>query len=106
MGGQEGSGGGTSAVAPLYAGLIAIINANLGSSVGFLNPRIYALANTAFREISGPPGPADNSFAGIKGYPASKVWNACTGLGSVDGTALLNGLKAAAAGTAGPAGPA
>jgi kumamolisin len=101
MGGQEGSGGGTSAVAPLYAGLIAIINANLGSPIGFLNPRIYALANTAFREISGPPGPANNTFAGITGYPASKGWNACTGLGSVDGTALQNGLKAAA--TASPA---
>ena len=97
--GQEGSGGGTSAVAPLYAGLIAIINANLGNSVGFLNPQLYALANTAFREISGPPGPADNSFAGITGYPASKVWNACTGLGSIDGAALQSGLKTAAAGS-------
>ena len=53
--GQEGSGGGTSAVAPLYAGLIALINANLGSPVGFINPHLYALADTAFREISGPP---------------------------------------------------
>jgi kumamolisin len=99
QGGQEGSGGGTSAVAPLYAGLIAIINANLGTPVGFLNPQLYAMANTAFREISGPPGPADNSFAGITGYPASKVWNACTGLGSIDGTALQNGLKTVATGT-------
>jgi kumamolisin len=95
QGGQEGAGGGTSAVAPLYAGLIAIINANLGSPVGFLNPQIYALATTAFREISGPPGPANNSFGGIAGYPASKVWNACTGLGSVDGAALQAGLKTA-----------
>lgn len=102
QGSQEGSGGGTSAVAPLYAGLIAIINANLGAPVGFLNPRIYALANTAFREISGPPGPANNSFAGITGYPASKVWNACTGLGSVNGTALQTGLKAASTGAAAP----
>jgi kumamolisin len=103
QGGQEGSGGGTSAVAPLFAGLIAIVNANLGAPVGFLNPQLYALANTAFREISGPPGPANNSYGGITGYPASKVWNACTGLGSVDGTALQAGLKSAAAGTASPA---
>jgi kumamolisin len=103
QGGQEGSGGGTSAVAPLYAGLIAIVNANLGAPVGFLNPQLYAMANTAFREISGPPGPANNSFGGITGYPASKVWNACTGLGSVNGTALQAGLKTAASGTASPA---
>jgi kumamolisin len=92
-GGQEDSGGGTSAVAPLYAGLIAIINANLGAPVGFLNPQLYAMANTAFREISGPPGPANNSYGGVTGYPASKVWNACTGLGSIDGTAFQNGLQ-------------
>ncbi|HET6254983.1 MAG TPA: S53 family peptidase [Puia sp.] len=103
QGGQEGNGGGTSAVAPLYAGLIAIINANLGAPVGFLNPQLYAMANTAFREISGPPGPANNSFGRITGYPASKVWNACTGLGSIDGTALQTGLKTAATGTASPA---
>ena len=94
-GGQEGSGGGTSAVAPLYAGLIAIINANLGAAVGFLNPQLYKLAATAFHEISGPPGPAGNSFDGITGYPATKVWNACTGLGSIDGAALQAGLKTA-----------
>jgi kumamolisin len=104
QGGQEGSGGGTSAVAPLYAGLIAIINANLGAPIGFLNPQLYAMANTAFREISGPPGPANNSFAGITGYPASRVWNACTGLGSVNGAALQAGLKTAASGTTSPAG--
>jgi kumamolisin len=94
--GQEGNGGGTSAVAPLYAGLIAIVNANLGAPVGFLNPQLYSMATTAFREISGPPGPANNSYGGVAGYAASKVWNACTGLGSIDGTALQNGLRTAA----------
>jgi kumamolisin len=47
--------------------------------------------------LSGPPGPANNSFAGITGYPATKVWNACTGLGSINGQALQDGLKATAA---------
>lgn len=92
-GGQLEGSGGTSAVAPLYAGLIALINANLGTPVGFINPQLYALASTAFHEISGPPGPKNNSFNGVTGYPASKVWNACTGLGSINGTALQNGLK-------------
>ncbi len=35
--------GGTSAVAPLWAGLIALINQQLGRRVGFINPKIYAL---------------------------------------------------------------
>jgi len=92
--------GGTSAVAPLYAGLIALINANLGSKAGFLNPVLYA-SNGVFRNISGPPGPADNSFNGVQGYPATAGWNACTGLGAADGTALQNSLQAAVPAMAG-----
>jgi len=86
--------GGTSAVAPLYAGLIARINANLGSQAGFLNPVLYAAKNV-FHSISGPPGPANNSFGKVTGYPATAGWNPCTGLGSVNGTALENSLKTA-----------
>jgi kumamolisin len=95
--------GGTSAVAPLIAGLIARINANLGLSVGFLNPLMYSLATSAFRDIVGPPGPADNSFQGVTGYPAAVGWDACTGLGSVKGVALQNGIKAVHAGGSPPA---
>lgn len=86
--------GGTSAVAPLYAGLIARINANLGSPVGFLNPVLYKADGGVFRDISGPPGPANNSFARVKGYRAVSGWNACTGLGSLDGVALQATLRA------------
>ncbi len=94
--GRRGPVGGTSAVAPLYAGLIARINANLGHPVGFLNPTIYSLANTAFRDIiAGPSGPPDNSFGRATGYPARSGWDACTGLGSVKGKALEDGLRAA-----------
>jgi len=95
--GQEQPVGGTSAVAPLYAGLIALINADLGGPVGFINPTLYSLGAGSFRPVDAPPGPANNSFNGVTGYPASTGWNACTGLGSVDGVALENGLKAARA---------
>ena len=84
--------GGTSAVAPLYAGLIAIINANLGVPAGFLNPVLYS-AKGVSRDISSPPGPANNSYGRVTGYPANTGWNACTGLGAVNGTALENSLK-------------
>jgi kumamolisin len=90
--------GGTSAVAPLYAGLIALINANLGFSVGFLNPILYGLNSSVFRDVVGAPGPANNSLQGVTGYPAGVGWDACTGFGSVKGVALQNALQAARAG--------
>ncbi|MFK4444058.1 hypothetical protein ABH944_004665 [Caballeronia udeis] len=79
-------------MAPLYAGLIAIMNANLGHSVGFITPSLYSLGSGVFRDVSGPPGPANNSFDGTTGYPATAGWNACTGMGGVNGTALQAGL--------------
>jgi kumamolisin len=93
IGDQNGNEGGTSAVAPLYAGLIAVINANLGTNAGFLNPTLYSLSDTAFRKVVGPPGPTNNSFGSLTGYQASGDWNACTGLGSIDGMALQTALK-------------
>ncbi|MGA2217263.1 MAG: S53 family peptidase [Terracidiphilus sp.] len=91
--GQSQPVGGTSAVAPLYAGLIALINANMGRSVGFINPTLYSLPAATFSNIVGPPGPANNSYGKVTGYPATGVWNACTGFGSVNGTALQKGLS-------------
>jgi kumamolisin len=88
IGGQSGPVGGTSAVAPLYSGLIARINQNLARSVGFINPVLYTLPAAAFRDITSPPGPRNNSFANVAGYPAGIGWDACTGLGSLNGEAL------------------
>jgi kumamolisin len=62
--------------------------------VGFINPNLYSLPAATFSNIVGPPGPANNSYGKVKGYPATAGWNACTGLGSVNGTALQNGLQA------------
>jgi kumamolisin len=70
--------GGTSAVAPLWAGLIARINANGGKNVGFLNPQLYATPS-ALRDIT-----SGNNGA----YAAGSGWDACTGLGSPDGPLL------------------
>jgi kumamolisin len=92
---SSGPIGGTSAVAPLYAGLVAVMNGNLGFPVGFINPTLYSASAGVFNSVSGPPGPADNSFNGTTGYPASAHWNACTGFGSVNGVALQNALQAA-----------
>jgi kumamolisin len=77
--------GGTSAVAPLWAGLIALLNQQMGQSVGFLNTSLYGpLAGSVCNDVvSGNNG----------AYSAGPGWDACTGWGSPDGTALLNGLQ-------------
>ena len=97
--GQALQFGGTSAVAPLWAGLIARINQKLNGRVGFINPRLYALpANSgAFHDItSGNNRVSFKKFNNI-GYDAVAGWDACSGLGSPDGTILGNSLKASAA---------
>ena len=66
------NGNGTSASAPLYAGLFAVINAALGAPVGFVNPVLYALGNTVCHDINPAAGggPGDNGINGVAGYPA------------------------------------
>jgi kumamolisin len=95
--------GGTSAVAPLWAALIARINQQLGKPVGFINPLLYSSVgkSNAFRDIS--VGNNDPTGGKLGGYAAQAGWDACTGWGSPDGTRLLSALTAGAAGTAVPA---
>ena len=94
IGGSAGNvTNGTSAVAPLYAGLMATLNAALGENIGFLNPTLYALGSSVCRAVNGPPGPANNSLNGITGYSADGPWNPCTGWGVIDGNALLAALQ-------------
>lgn len=83
---------GTSAAAPLWAGLIAVINSALRLNVGFVNPAIYKIGSAGFNTITGAPGPTSNCFAGVDGYPFGPGWNACTGWGSPNGVNLLNAL--------------
>jgi kumamolisin len=89
--GQNTVIGGTSAVAPLWAGLIALLNQGLKRPVGFLNPQLYALSTSsgAFRDIT----TGDNAVPPAPGYSAKSGWDACTGLGTPDGTKLLAALK-------------
>lgn len=78
--------GGTSAVAPLYAGLVALINQGMGRQAGYLNPIIYTkVSDSVFVDIT----------KGNNGdYKAGTGWDPCTGLGRADGAKLLNALKA------------
>jgi kumamolisin len=74
--------GGTSAVAPLWAALVARLAQATGRRFGLLQPALYAQAG-AFRDIT----------SGTNGtYHAGPGWDPCTGLGSPNGTALLAAL--------------
>jgi kumamolisin len=84
-GGTDQTVGGTSAVAPLWAALITRLNQSLGAPVGFVAPRLYPLlGSAAFHDIT-----SGNNGA----YSAGPGWDACTGLGSPHGAALLSGLR-------------
>ena len=70
--------GGTSAVAPLWAALLARLNQISGKTAGLINPQLYQ-APTALRDIT----------SGNNGdFAAAAGWDACTGLGSPNGAAL------------------
>ena len=86
--GQDVVFGGTSAVAPLWAGLIALINQKQGQTIGFLNPILYQndtqlVQSGALRDVTS----GDNGD-----FAAGTGWDACTGLGTPDGAKLLAAL--------------
>jgi kumamolisin len=84
--GQQAVIGGTSAVAPLWAGLLARINQALGKDVGYVNSLLYESNEQAtFHDIT----------SGSNGdYSAGPGWDPCTGLGSPDGAKLLTAIRA------------
>ena len=85
--GEQEQVGGTSAVAPLWAGLVALLNQQLNTRLGFLNPALYALSEVqAFHEIT-----QGNNGA----FSAGPGWNPCAGLGSPIGTAIESLLASA-----------
>jgi kumamolisin len=88
--GQTSVIGGTSAVAPLWAGLVAVANQQLGTKVGFIQPAIYAAkAAAAFNDVT----QGNNG-----GFSAGPGWDACTGLGSPIAGKLIPLLAPATAG--------
>jgi kumamolisin len=91
--GQDLVIGGTSAVAPLWAGLIALANAQNGTSAGFLQPAIYAAkGKSAFHDIT-----SGTNYSGTPvGFTAAPGWDPCTGLGSPIGTGIISVVSPAA----------
>jgi kumamolisin len=84
--GQELVIGGTSAVAPLWAGLLALLNQQLPKPVGFLNPLLYG-------SLAGKKVCRDITSGNNGAYAAAPGWDACTGWGSPQGNNLLAALQ-------------
>lgn len=81
--------GGTSAVAPLWAGLVARLVQSLGKPLGLLQPALYAAAKPSLS----PPGFRDITTGNNGAYQAGPGWDPCTGLGVPDASALLRVLR-------------
>ena len=85
--------GGTSAVAPLWAGLIACFNSSLKTSLGYFNPTLY-------QQIAADAGTFRDITSGNNGsYQAGPGWDACTGWGSPNGAAILQALAGTSMGS-------
>jgi len=85
--GQNWMSGGTSAVAPLLAALIARLNEALGYKIGFLNPHLYKMSGSeAIRNITEGNNAMPN---GPDQWMATEGWNPCTGLGVPNGKEML-----------------
>jgi hypothetical protein len=94
--GSVGNFGGTSCAAPLWAGFTALVNQqsmmSSNTTVGFLNPALYAIGKganytTAFHDITTGnnfSSSSTNKFSAVTGY------DLCTGWGTPNGTNLIN----------------
>jgi subtilase family serine protease len=87
--------GGTSASAPLWAGIIALADQYAGRHLGFVNPAIYRVArgphyHHAFHDITaGKSNTAKFPHRTITGYRAGAGWDPVTGWGSPNAHVLV-----------------
>ncbi len=101
--------GGTSASAPAFAGMLALVNQKIGASnrLGQPNWILYRLAQgapTVFHQITTgnisvhcqPGSPNCNSNSFLSGYNAGSGFNFATGLGSVDASSLVSNWSSVA----------
>ena len=97
---------GTSCATPLMAGLAAVLRSAFGRALGPYNTLLYELRDSAFNDITAGNNDSGDTPANVKSvipsytghtpdapyFTAGAGWDACTGLGSIDGTKLLNGI--------------
>ena len=86
--------GGTSATAPLWAGLVALADQYAGHHLGFVNPALYRIArgptyHRAFHDITSGSNTVQFPPKTITGYQAAPGWDPVTGLGSPNAQGLI-----------------
>jgi subtilase family serine protease len=99
--------GGTSAAAPLWAALMAEVNASSackGTPIGFANPVLYGTAGHLYAGHFNDITTGNNDALGTNGglYPAGPGYDMATGLGSPNAAALASNLCAPAIGVSNP----
>ncbi len=96
--GKSATFGGTSCASPLWAGMTAMVNqqatATSGTTVGFINPALYAIGEgslytAAFHDIT-----TGNNFPNARAtrFSATPGYDLCTGWGTPAGKALIDAL--------------
>jgi len=82
---------GTSASAPLFAGMVTLVNDHLTSigksRVGFLSPLLYTMATerpSVFKDITIGDNKCNKLYCSKWGYSAVAGWDPASGLGGVD----------------------
>ena len=98
--GQWNLAGGTSASAPLWAGIMAIANQTAGHPLGFINPGLYKLAQSStytqdFHDITIGNNSVREKGVQVQSYTAAPGWDPVTGLGSPNAEKLIPDLIAA-----------
>jgi kumamolisin len=89
--GEELVGFGTSAAAPICASLLARVSASVGHAVAGMEGWLYtADAKACCRPVT--KGDNDVTNGKVAFYRAGKGWNACTGLGALDGEEIVTTL--------------
>jgi subtilase family serine protease len=87
-------GGGTSASAPLWAGLVALADQYAGRHLGFVNAALYRIGHSrlyhkALHDVTAGNNTVRFPPKTIIGYHAARGWDAVTGWGSPNASVLL-----------------
>jgi len=95
-GGQFGifAGGGTSAGAPVWAGIVAMADQYAGRHLGFINPALYEIGrgtryHRAFHDVTKGNNTVPVGSVTVKGFDAGRGWDPVTGWGSPNAQVLI-----------------
>ena len=99
--GEDLGEAGTSCAAPLWAAFTALVNqqavSNSGTTVGFINPAIYAIGQGTNYTSDFHDTTVGNNFStnSPSKFPSATGYDLCTGWGTPNGMALISALAGA-----------